>query len=197
MDTAPGQVTQLLSRWSEGDEDAFAKLVTIVYEDLRAIAHRRLLAAPGHETLATTALVNEVYLRLAGHSGGRWDGRAQFFAFASRAMRHILVDHARRAHAEKRGGTALQIALEESGVAGSDARDVLGVDEAVKRLAMHNPRMAQVVELRFFGGLNVAETAEVLRTSVRTVEREWTRAKAYLLDMLDASSPDGEVEHAT
>ena len=186
MDTASGQVTQLLARWSEGDESAFASLVTLVYEDLRAIAHRRLLASQGQETLATTALVNEVYLRLVGHSGGRWDGRAQFFAFASRAMRHILVDHARRSGAEKRGGAAVQLALDESTVVGRDATgDVLGVDEAIKRLAVRNPRMARVVELRFFGGLNVAETAELLQTSVRTVEREWTRAKAYLLETLD------------
>ncbi len=189
MDTSPGQVTQLLARWSDGDDAAFASLVTLVYDDLRAIAHRRLLASQGHETLATTALVNEVYLRLVGHTGGRWEGRAQFFAFAARAMRHILVDHARRAHAEKRGGDTVRIALAETAVPGQDgAGDVLGVDEAVERLAERNPRMARVVELRFFAGLNVTETAEVLRTSVRTVEREWTRAKAYLLDVLDARS---------
>lgn len=197
MDTSPGQVTQLLAQWCEGDESAFAVLVTLVYEDLRAIAHRRLLSH-ADETLATTALVNEVYLRLVGHSGGQFDGRAQFFAFASRAMRHILVDHARRAHAAKRGGASVRIALEESGVPGSDdAGDVLGVDEAVERLARHHPRMARVVELRFFGGLNVVETAEVLRTSVRTVEREWTRAKAYLLEVLDARQDfEGAAERA-
>jgi len=193
MDTSPGQVTRLLARWSEGDESAFAALVTLVYEDLRAIAHRRLIASQGQETLATTALVNEVYLRLVGHGGGRWEGRAQFFAFASRAMRHILVDHARRSHAEKRGGAAVQIAFDESAVGGpDDARDVLGVDEAIERLAVRNPRMARVVELRFFGGLNVVETAELLQTSVRTVEREWTRARAYLLETLDAGARAGE-----
>lgn len=187
MDTSPGQVTKLLGRWSQGDEKAFAELVTIVYDDLRTIAHRRLMASHSGETLATTALVNELYLRLVGHSGGQWEGRAQFFAFASRAMRHILVDHARRTQAEKRGGAAVQIAFEDSAVAGRDpAGDVLGVDEAIEWLAQRHPRMARVVELRFFGGLNVNETAEVLGTSVRTVEREWTRAKAYLLEMLDA-----------
>jgi RNA polymerase sigma factor (TIGR02999 family) len=185
MDSSPGQVTQLLAQWSEGDEAAFSALVTLVYDDLRAIAHRRLLASQ-HDTLATTALVNEVYLRLVGHAGGQWEGRAQFFGFASRAMRHILVDHARRARAEKRGGSAVQIALDDIRAPGNDAAgDVLGVDEAIDRLAQRNVRMAQIVELRFFGGFNVVETAEVLGTSVRTVEREWTRAKAYLLEELD------------
>ncbi|HEX9564739.1 MAG TPA: ECF-type sigma factor [Gemmatimonadaceae bacterium] len=195
MTDSPGQVTRLLASWSDGDDRAFAELVTLVYDDLRAIAHRRLVAAGSHQTLATTALVNEVYLRLVGHSGGHWESRAHFFAFASRAMRHILVDHARRARAEKRGGDAVQVGLEEPIMAGNDSvADVLGVDEAVKHLAERNPRMAQVVELRFFGGLDVSETAEVLRTSVRTVEREWTRAKAYLLEMLDtreAEARDG------
>lgn len=187
MVTSPGQVTQLLARWSDGDDAAFTALVTLVYDDLRAIAHRRLLGSRDQETLATTALVNEVYLRLAGHSGGEWESRAQFFAFASRAMRHILVDHARRTHAKKRGGPAVRIALEESVIPGEDAAvaDVLGVNEAIERLALRNPRMAQAVELRFFGGLSVPETAEALSTSVRTVEREWTRSRAYLLELLD------------
>jgi RNA polymerase sigma factor (TIGR02999 family) len=186
MDTDPGQVTQLLARWSDGDDAAFVSLVALVYDDLRTIAHRRLRESRDQDTLATTALVNEVYLRLAGNSGGRWDSRTQFFAFTSRAMRHILVDHARRTHRKKRGGTAVRIPLDE--IAASDdgaTADVLGVDEAIERLAAHNPRMARAVELRFFGGLSVTETAEVLSTSVRTVEREWTRARAYLLEMLD------------
>jgi RNA polymerase sigma factor (TIGR02999 family) len=187
MDSTPGQVTQLLARWSDGDQAAFVSLVTLVYDDLRVIAHRRLRESRDQETLATTALVNEVYLRLAGRAGGSWEGRAQFFAFTSRAMRHILVDHARRTHAKKRGGAAVRIPLEQTAVSGEDAAaaDLLGVDEAIERLAHRNPRMAQVVELRFFGGLSVTETAEALGTSVRTVEREWTRARAYLLEMID------------
>lgn len=187
MDTSPGEVTRLLARWSEGDDAAFTELVALVYDDLRAIAHRRLPSQRSGETLATTALVNEVFLRLVGYAGGHWESRAQFFAFASRAMRHILVDHARRAQAEKRGGAVVRVALDDEAVADPDgARDVLGVDEAVERLAGRHPRMARVVELRFFGGLSVTETAEVLGTSARTVEREWTRAKAYLLELLDA-----------
>lgn len=184
-----GEITTLLSQWSAGDEAAFHQLVELAYDDLRAIAHRRLIASGSPDTLATTALVHEAFLRLAGHAGGSWEGRAQFFAFASRAMRHILVDHARRAHAEKRGGEAVRVPLQEITVAGTDdVTDVLGVNEALLRLSERHPRMAQVVELRFFGGMSVEETAEVLRTSVRTVEREWTRAKAYLLESLDAES---------
>jgi RNA polymerase sigma factor (TIGR02999 family) len=185
MPNDPGQITALLARWSEGDADAFPKLVSLAYDDLRAIAHKRLRAVGGADTLATTALVHEVYLRLVGHEGGEWASRAQFYAFASRAMRHILVDHARHAQAERRGGGAVKIPLEEAAIPRRDVSgDVLGVDEAVDQLATRHPRMAKIVELRFFGGLTVPEVAEVLGTSVRTVEREWTRAKAYLLESL-------------
>jgi RNA polymerase sigma factor (TIGR02999 family) len=190
MDTSPGEVTQLLARWSAGDERAFSQLVTLVYDDLRGIAHVRLANSRPEDTYATTALVNEVYLRLVGHGGGLWESRVQFFAFVSRAMRHILVDHARRVQAEKRGGGAVRLSLDETPVAGHDpTADVLGVDEAVERLAERHPRMAGIVELRFFGGLSVNETAEALGTSVRTVEREWTRARAYLLELL-ATPPE-------
>lgn len=191
MQTKPGPITVLLARWSEGDEAAFNDLVALAYDDLRAIAHRRLLAAGGG-TLATTALVHEVYLRLAGNSDHAWEGRAQFFSFASKAMRHILVDHARQERTEKRGAGTVWIPLEEATLAAGTpdgAGDVLGVDEALQRLAALHPRMGQVVELRFFGGLTVDETAEVLKTSVRTVEREWTRARAYLLEALDRAQP--------
>ncbi len=184
MTRDPGTITLLLAQWSDGDPEAFHALVTLAYDDLRAIAHRRLRAGGGDD-LATTALVHEAYLRLVGRADGQFDGRAQFYAFASKAMRHILVDHARREHAERRGGGASQIALDDVQIADDRGYvDVLGVDEAIERLAARNPRMAQVVELRFFGGLSVAEVADVLGTSVRTVEREWTRARAYLLDVL-------------
>jgi RNA polymerase sigma factor (TIGR02999 family) len=187
MSSDPGTITALLSRWSEGDPDVFPRLITLAYYDLKAIAHRRLFAG-GIDGLATTALVHEAYLKLVGSRGGEWEGRAQFYAFASRAMRHILVDHARKEHAARRGGNAVRIPFEESVVAGEDSTaDVLGVDEAVERLAAHHPRMARVVELRFFGGLTVPEVAEVLETSPRTVEREWTRAKAYLLETISGS----------
>ncbi|MGE0556446.1 MAG: sigma-70 family RNA polymerase sigma factor [Gemmatimonadales bacterium] len=185
MATEPGPITSLLQRWSEGDGEAFPQLVELAYDDLRAIAHRRLITGSGGQTLATTALVNEAYLRLAGREGGSWESRAHFYAFASRAMRHILVDHARRARAEKRGGGQDVLPLDEQLAADqSGSADVLGVDEAVERLASRHPRMAQVVELRFFGGLTVNEVAEVLGASVRTVEREWVKARAYLLEAI-------------
>lgn len=187
MSSASGDITALLVRWAEGDESAFARLVALAYDDLRAIAHRRLLASGRGDTLSTTALVNEVFLKLVNRAGtGDWPSRAHFYAFASRAMRHILVDHARRTHAERRGGGQVRIPLDEVAVAELDgSADVIGVDEALTRLAARHPRMAQVVELKFFGGLTVPESAQVLGTSVRTVEREWTRAKAYLLESLD------------
>ncbi len=190
MSADPGTITLLLSRWSEGDTEAFPKLVTVAYDDLRAIAHRRLRAGGGGD-IATTALVHEAYLKLVDRTGGTWESRAHFFAFASRAMRHILVDHARRRQAERRGGGAVLIPLDEAEVAADGGMaDVLGVDEAVEQLATRHPRMAQVVELRFFGGLSVPEVAEVLDASVRTVEREWTRARVYLLEMLGEQPRD-------
>lgn len=190
MSTDQGPITALLNRWGAGESDAFPELMTLAYDDLRAIAHRRLLSTGGG-TLATTALVHETYLRLAGREGGSWENRAHFYAFAARAMRHILVDRARRAHAERRGGDVVRIPLDESAVGGGDgAADVLRVHEAVEQLAERHPRMAQVVELRFFGGLSVPEVARVLDASVRTVEREWTRAKAYLQESLADDDPD-------
>jgi RNA polymerase sigma factor (TIGR02999 family) len=188
MPDESGDITLLLDQWSQGDADAFARLMTVAYSDLRAIAHRRLSAGM-RDDLATTALVHEAYLRLVRHDGGSWDSRAHFYAFASRAMRSVLVDHARKVNAKRRGGGVAPIEFEDHLVAGDEAVDeVLAVDEALERLASLHPRMAQVVELRFFGGLVVEEVAKVLDTSVRTVEREWTRARAYLLEEL---SDDG------
>ncbi len=185
-------LTTLLVRWSEGDVDAFPALMDLAYDDLRAIAHRRLRAAGARETLSTTALVHEAYLRLDAHSGGSWESRARFYAFAARAMRHILVDHARRRNADKRGGDVVCLTFEEAqgvsavATAGADngAVDVIATDAALEQLAARHPRMARIVELRFFGGLTVPETAKTLSTSVRTVEREWTRARAYLMEAL-------------
>lgn len=187
MSADPGTITALLSQWSGGDAEAFPRLVSLAYDDLRAIAHRRLLAGR-NDGLATTALVHEAYLKLVGSAGGEFGSRAHFYAFASRAMRHILVDHARREQAERRGGGAVRVPFEDEVVGDAEASaDVLGVNEAVEKLAERNPRMARVVELRFFGGLSVTEVAEVLETSPRTVEREWTRAKAYLLATIQGS----------
>ena len=191
MSADQGTITALLSQWSDGDAEALPRLIAIAYDDLKAIAHRRLLAGSSDD-LATTALVHEAYLKLVGPHDGQWEGRAQFFAFASRAMRHILVDHARKDHAARRGGNAVRIPFEESavGATAGGAADVLGVDATLQRLAEVQPRMAKVVELRFFGGLTVPEVAKVLDMSPRTVEREWTRAKAYLLEELTNGSSD-------
>jgi RNA polymerase sigma factor (TIGR02999 family) len=176
-----GEITQLVEAWSAGDEAAFDRLIELVYDDLHQIAHRHLrLDRPDH-TINTTALVHEAYLRLAQHSDGVWRSRAQFFAFASRAMRHILIDYARQRRAAKRGGTRIQVPLTENMAAiDAEVAELLALDEVLALLEQHNPRMASVVECRFFGGLSVAETAEVLDASVRTVERDWTRARAYL-----------------
>jgi RNA polymerase sigma factor (TIGR02999 family) len=188
MATSPGDITALLGKWSDGDRDAFGRLVSLAYDDLRAIAHRRLAGqGDGGGELDTTGLVHEVFLRLVGRDVARddWESRAHFYGFASRAMRTILVDHARRIRAPRRGGDQVRLPLDEDTVTGPDAAaDLLDVDEAIDRLAGHHPRMAEIVELRFFGGFSVAETAKVLGTSVRTVEREWTRARAYLLESL-------------
>jgi len=176
-----GEITQLVEAWSAGDEAAFDRLIELVYDDLHQIAHRHLrLDRPDH-TINTTALVHEAYLRLAQHQDGVWRSRAQFFAFASRAMRHILIDYARHRRAAKRGGTRIQVPLTENMAAiDAEVAELLALDEALALLEQRNPRMASVVECRFFGGLSVAETAEVLDASVRTVERDWTRARAYL-----------------
>lgn len=153
-----------------------------VYEDLRAIAHRHLRReTPGH-TLNTTALVHESYLSLARSSDLEWESRAHFFAIASRAMRHILVDYARRRSAEKRGGDRVRVTLGDAmATSGEDGtEDLLVLDDALQALADLDERLVRVVECRFFGGMSVPETADALEVSSRTVERDWMRAKAYL-----------------
>lgn len=190
MPTDSGDITALLRQWSLGDPEAFPRLVSAAYDDLRAIAHRRLLGGRrAGDTLSTTALVHEVFLRLVGRDSARdsWESRAHFYAFASRAMRTILVDHARRSGAQRRGGGRPPLSLDESVLeVGAGAEDLLGVDEALTRLADVHPRMAQVVEFRFFGGFSVPEVADLLGVSIRTVEREWARAKAYLLESVQS-----------
>lgn len=176
-----GEITRLVEQWSQGDGNAFDRLIELVYDDLRQIAHRHLrLDRPDH-TIDTTSLVHEAYLKLAQHPEGVWRSRAQFFAFASKAMRHILIDYARRRHAAKRGGTRIRVPLRDNMAAvDAEATELLALDEALEMLGERSERMARVVECRFFGGLSVAETAEALDSSVRTVERDWTRARAYL-----------------
>jgi RNA polymerase sigma factor (TIGR02999 family) len=187
-----GEITRLAERWSAGDEDAFDSLIELVYDDLRRIAHRHLrLERPDH-TINTTALVHEAWMRL-GHQEGVWRSRAQFFAFTSSAMRHILIDYARRRRTAKRGGARVRVAvLDHMAVVDGQAADLLGLEQALTRLGEHSQRMVKVVECRFFGGLSAEETAEALDCSSRTVERDWTKARAWLRTALD---PDSEGDH--
>jgi len=176
-----GEITRLAERWSSGDPDAFDRLIELVYDDLRRIAHHHLQLERADHTINTTALVHEAYLRLGRGQEAVWRSRAQFFAFTSSAMRHILIDYARRRHADKRGGTRIQVPLGENTAAvDAQAADLLALDEALDKLAERDTRIAKVVECRFFGGLSSEETAEALGCSARTVERDWVRARAYL-----------------
>ena len=175
-------VTDLLQAWASGDQAALDELLPLVYDDLRRQARRHMRAQPAGHTLQTTALVHEAYLRLIGLSSVEWKGRAHFFGVAAKAMRSILVDHARARNAAKRGGSARAIALDDAGgIAGPQASvDVLALDEALGRLAELDSRKSQLVELRYFGGLGIDEAAAVLGVSRATVKREWTTARAWL-----------------
>jgi RNA polymerase sigma factor (TIGR02999 family) len=174
----------------QASREALDRDYTRLYEELRVLARRQLRRTPAAYTLCTTGLVHESYLKLADLPGGEWRSRGQFFALASRAMRHLLIDHARGRGAKKRGGGALQVTLHpELASADSSTVDLLALDEALSRLGQLSARMERIVECRFFGGLSIAETAEALEISVRTVEREWTRARAYLFRWL---APDAE-----
>jgi len=182
MTPSPQEVTQLLLAWSNGDQTALEKLTPMVYEELRRLAHRYMRRElPGH-TLQTTALVNEAYLRLIDAGNLRWQNRAHFFAISAQLMRRILVDFARRRNFLKRGGEAQQVSLDEALViANARDSDLVALDEALSELAAIDPRQSRVVELRFFGGLSVEETAEVLNVSPDTVMRDWKVAKLWLL----------------
>jgi RNA polymerase sigma factor (TIGR02999 family) len=179
----PGEsVTSLLSQWAAGDAAALEALIPLIYEDLHRIAARHLRQErPGH-TLQSTALINEVWLRLIDQQNISWQNRAHFFGVSAEIMRRILVDHARRKQAGKRGGGVATIALDEN-VDWSDERDVslVALDDALVALALQDPQQSKVVELRFFAGLSVEETAEVLGVSPTTIKREWRMARAWLL----------------
>ena len=180
-DPTQKSVTQLLAAWGDGDQAALDQLVPLVYKELRRIARHHLGRERAGHTLQTTALVNEAYLRLVDQKHTRWQNRAHFFAISAQLMRRILVDYARRRQYQKRGGGALQVTLAEAEVLTDErAPDLVALDEALKSLAEIDPRRSQVVELRFFGGLNIEETAEVLKVSPTTVQRDWTIAKAWL-----------------
>jgi RNA polymerase sigma-70 factor, ECF subfamily len=183
---APKEVTQLLIAWSNGEEEALEKLVPLIYDELRRIARRYMKREPAGHTLQTTALVNESYLRLIEQKGMKWQNRAHFFAISAQLMRRILVSMARARHANKRGGEARQVSLDEALVISEErAAELVALDEAMKELASLDPRRCRVVELRYFGGLSVEETAEVLNISPETVMRDWKRAKAWLYTELN------------
>jgi RNA polymerase sigma factor (TIGR02999 family) len=177
----PGHVTQLLERWGGGDQSALDELTPLVYAELRQLAAAYLRRErPGH-TLQTTALIHEAYLKLVGQRHGRWQGRKHFYGIAARLMRQVLVEHARRHQAEKRGGGRVAVTLGHADeVAGAPEVDILAVHEALERLAAFDAQQARIVELRFFGGLSIEETAEALGVGHATVEREWGMARAWL-----------------
>ena len=181
MDPSPQQVTQLLVAWGEGDQAARDELMPLVYEELRRLAHRFISRERQGHTLQTSALLNEAYLRLVDQKSINWKNRAHFFGFAGRLMREILVDYARKRNYAKRGGDAHRVPFDEAMIVSEErAADVVALDDALKSLADIDPRQSQIVELRFFGGLSIEETAEVLGVSPGTVMRDWTLAKAWL-----------------
>jgi RNA polymerase sigma-70 factor (ECF subfamily) len=185
------EVSGLLRAWSDGNRDALDRLTPIVYGELHRLAqHYMKRERPGH-SLQTTALVNEAYMRLVDYKGMQWQNRAHFFAVSAQAMRRILVEHARR-HNLKRGGRVQHVALEETAIVGGDqTADLVSLDDAMNALAQFDARKAQVVEMRFFGGLSVEETAEVLKVSPVTVMRDWSTAKAWLYRELAGGTDDG------
>ena len=184
---APAAVTQLLIDWSNGDENALRQLIPLVQEELRRVARRHMAHERAEHTLQATALVNEAYMRLVDVRQVKWQNRAHFFAMSARLMRRILVDFARSRRYQKRGGGAQQVSLQESMVVSPEpGADLVRLDEALTALAAVDERKAQVVEMRFFGGLSVEETAEALHVSRDTVIRDWKVAKAWLLRELKA-----------
>lgn len=184
------QITTLLQAWGHGDTTALEQLLPLVYDELHRLARAYLRGErPGH-TLQTTALINEAYLKLVGQPAKHWQNRAHFFGVAAQAMRHILVDYARAHQYAKRGGGAQAVSLEEAmTIAPERAAEVVALDDALQELAKVDPRKSQVVELRYFGGLSVEETATVLKVSAVTVMRDWSMAKAWLHRELSQHDP--------
>ena len=186
-----GEVSEFLQAWSDGDRGALDSLTPLVYHELHRLARRYMRGErPGH-SLQTSALVNEAYMRLVDYKGMQWQNRAHFFAVSAQLMRRILVEHARR-HNLKRGGGVQHVSLEETAVVGGERdADLVALDDALNALAQLDARKVQVVEMRFFGGLSVEETAEVLKVSSVTVMRDWSTAKAWLYRELTRETADG------
>jgi RNA polymerase sigma-70 factor, ECF subfamily len=189
-----GEITKLLQGWRDGDRKALDALVPIVYKELHRLAHRQLRHERPNHTLQSAALVNEAYVRMVGFCPPHWESRSHFFAIAAQQMRQILVDYARRHRAGKRGGGEETLSLEDTAMLVSEKNrdvEVVALDDALNALAGIDARKAQVVELRFFGGLNFDETAEVLKVSAATVARDWTTARAWLHREMSRESSDG------
>ena len=188
---ATGDVTILLKRWSSGDSSALDSLAPLVYAELRRLAHRHMIQEPGGHTLQSTALVNEAFLRLIKHPDVQWQDRAHFFAVSSQMIRRILVNHARQSHAAKRGAGVIHIAIDENlnqSVTGPRALELIALDDALDALTQLDPIQSKVVELRFFGGLSVEETACALDVAPRTVIRYWSTARLWLLRELSGKN---------
>jgi RNA polymerase sigma factor (TIGR02999 family) len=192
--TSPQEITKLLVAWSQGDEAALEKLTPLVYQELHRLAHRYLGRERAGHTLQTTALVHEAYLRLIDRQQFEWQNRAHFFAISAQLMRRILVDFARTRRYRKRGGGAQQVTFDEAAVVAPErSADFIALDDALNELSKLDQRQARVVELRFFSGLTIEETAEVLKVAPITVRRDWSLAQTWLLRELrrDAQTQDG------
>jgi len=188
-----GDVTQLLQAWSEGDKQALDELIPIVYAEIHRIAHNYLQRERPGQKLETTELVNEAYLQLVRQRRVRWQNRSHFFGVAAQLMRRVLAEQARRRKAAKRGAGAEPISLDLTAIGtANDSVDFADLDEALQRLTVLDPRQGQLVELRFFGGLSIEETAEVMRLSPATIKREWSSARAWLRHELAGSPPSGD-----
>ena len=187
MTFSPPLVTGLLRKWQYGDESALGELLPLVHETLHRLAHRHINRERQGHTLQTTALVNEAFLRLVGQENVDWESRAHFFAVSAQVMRHILVDYARQRASGKRGGEFRHVTLDaDAAVSAERSAELVALDDALDALEKINPRGCKVVELRYFGGMSNTETAEVLRISETTVERDWRLARAWLYRELQA-----------
>jgi len=187
----PSQVTRLLGDWSSGDQRALEKLIPLVQPELHRLAHHYMSREAIGHTLQTTALLNEAYLQLVDDPKRSWQSRTHFVAAAAQLMRRIMVDHARERRAVKRGGGALKVSLDDAAlVTERRSEELLALDEALQELAALDPRKSQIVELRYFGGMTIEETATFLKMSHRSVEREWTMAKAWLYRALSGKEAD-------
>jgi RNA polymerase sigma factor (TIGR02999 family) len=195
MDSDPDNVTRLLGEWSAGNEQALEEMLPLIYDELRRLAHNFLYRERPDHTLQTTALVHEAYLKLIDQRDPHWQNRAHFFAIAAQAMRRILIDSARKHVAEKRGGGGPKLSLGDiSSISLEPNNSLLALDEALKELAEIDAQQSRIIELRYFGGLTIEETAEVMKLSPATIKREWTMARAWLHQALTTVDPEATAD---